>query len=49
MDETRDAVIGLAERHYEKSSRPLFLASVAQYLRDQNLWPFGGETRSLKE
>lgn len=49
MQETRDAVIGLAERHYEKFDRPLFLASVGQYLRDQNLWPFEGETRTLKE
>lgn len=49
MTESRDAVIGLAERHYEKSDRPLFLASVGQYLRDQNLWPFEGETRTLKE
>lgn len=49
MEDTRQAVIELAEQHYGKSDEPLYLAAVGQALRGRKLWPVEGEQRSLKE
>lgn len=49
MDETKQAVLELAARHYADSDEPLYLASVGQALRAQKLWPIEGEGSSLKD
>lgn len=48
MDETKRAVLELAQTHYAQSDEPLYLASVGQSLRVRALWPIEGETRSLR-
>lgn len=48
MEETKRAVLELAQTHYARSDEPLYLASVGQALRVRALWPIEGETRSLR-
>lgn len=48
MQDTVQAAIQLAETHYANSDEPLYLASVGQALRNQQVWPLEGDKRSLK-
>ena len=49
VEETRQAVLEVAEQHYSKSDEPLYLAGLGQALRIRKLWPLDGEKRSLKD
>ncbi len=49
MDSTRQAVLELAERHYDASDEPLYLAGLGQALRALKLWPVEGVQLSLKD
>ena len=49
IEETRQAVLELAEQHYGKSDEPLYLSELGTTLRGRRIWPVEGEQRSLKD